>query len=1003
MKTFFHTVLIVLGVFNVMGDWSKDNEWSPCSRSCGGGITRQQRICLKGKCEGEATLFKTCNIQDCPDKNADFRAEQCASYNSITFRNETYEWVPYSGPLDNPCSLSCMPKNAFFYKSFKEKVVDGTRCSTYSHDMCVEGECKKAGCDLILGSELKEDKCRVCNGKGQNCRTVKNEYIKQLKGIGGYHDILELPKGATNILITEKEISLKNFLAMRTNDSYIFNGNRRIKGSSYKYKAAGSLVDYRKKGRKESIFVLGPTSESLYLAVLQLTKDVAITYEYSVHKSQTKIDSMITYSWKVGKYGPCDKSCNGGTKKRDVQCLQDRDKSPVDDVKCEPAIKPDSKTVCNTQHCPPRWFIGSWSPCSRSCEEGTQVRRVHCEMDTKSGIKMVNENLCSGTKVITQRKCVELPECPNWKLGNWSKCSKTCGGGIRSRSVYCMEINDNLISDDRCPEHSRPRDQERCNEIPCEVRWVTGDWGKCEPSCEKGIRTRPVYCASVSQPGRRYPDYICNPNDKPDDMKQCNSSVTCPPMWYASMWSKCTAKCGKGIQMRNVFCGVKKSTNTLNILPNGNCTLLPLLKKTQYCIIRPCYTQWIALSWQQCSSTCGSGKRLREVKCYADNEEDKTRKSCDPKLKPPTEDICNLIDCPNEPRETRQKSTVTRPILTVTTPRATRGTTTQVTTQAPLLTTRPNVVTIVSRKEDLSDIKNTLATTKATKIKAITEVTTKATRATTQTTVTQTSKPTTKRLSTFLFPQINDENNVAGMSKLAKIVIGPESSETVAGRDITMPCVATGNPKPEIFWLKGNLDVSVFGQRFKVFPNGTLKISQVQEVDEDLYTCVANNIISRRSQAAYLSVSTPPQVTISKGYTVKQGGKATINCTARGRPRPTLQWYKNGVPLPLQISSKIRVTSTKIYIRKTTIEDHGNYYCKATNKNGERVAHMMLDVMPDEKTRMHDLLNGNCEDSTLESCAMIGKIDGYCDRPYYQKLCCLTCRARNKLQRLKGM
>lgn len=141
--------------------------------------------------------------------------------------------------------------------------------------------------------------------------------------------------------------------------------------------------------------------------------------------------------------------------------------------------------------------------------------------------------------------------------------------------------------------------------------------------------------------------------------------------------------------MRNVFCGVKKSTNTLNILPNGNCTLLPLLKKTQYCILRPCYTQWITLSWQQvhwdrctpaflklqhviaakqkailpykntsafftsiffklqCSSTCGSGKRLREVKCYADNEEDKTRKSCDPKLKPPTEDICNLIDCPN--------------------------------------------------------------------------------------------------------------------------------------------------------------------------------------------------------------------------------------------------------------------------------------------------------------------------------------------------------------------
>ena len=74
------------------------------------------------------------------------------------------------------------------------------------------------------------------------------------------------------------------------------------------------------------------------------------------------------------------------------------------------------------------------------------------------------------------------------------------------------------------------------------------------------------------------------------------------------------------------------------------------------------------------------------------------------------------------------------------------------------------------------------------------------------------------------------------------------------GSDIRMPCVATGNPKPDIFWLKGNLDVSVFGRRFQVLPDGTLIILQVQEVDEDQYTCVANNAISRRSQPGYLRV-----------------------------------------------------------------------------------------------------------------------------------------------------
>lgn len=80
-------------------------------------------------------------------------------------------------------------------------------------------------------------------------------------------------------------------------------------------------------------------------------------------------------------------------------------------------------------------------------------------------------------------------------------------------------------------------------------------------------------------------------------------------------------------------------------------------------------------------------------------------------------------------------------------------------------------------------------------------------------------------------------------------------TEAVVGSNIILPCEAKGNPKPDIFWLKGNLDVSVFGQRFQVLPNGYLKIIAVQEVDEDVYTCVANNVISRRSQPAYLLVT----------------------------------------------------------------------------------------------------------------------------------------------------
>lgn len=85
---------------------------------------------------------------------------------------------------------------------------------------------------------------------------------------------------------------------------------------------------------------------------------------------------------------------------------------------------------------------------------------------------------------------------------------------------------------------------------------------------------------------------------------------------------------------------------------------------------------------------------------------------------------------------------------------------------------------------------------------------------------------------------------------------------------------------------------------------------------------------------------------MSLGYTVKQNEEARIVCRVSGRPRPTIQWYKDGQPLPLQRNARISVTPREIYIKSTKLKDHGNYDCKATNTYGERTAHMILDVMP---------------------------------------------------------
>lgn len=55
---------------------------------------------------------------------------------------------------------------------FLPQVIDGTLCGPETLSICVRGQCVKAGCDHVVDSPRKLDKCGVCGGKGNSCRKV---------------------------------------------------------------------------------------------------------------------------------------------------------------------------------------------------------------------------------------------------------------------------------------------------------------------------------------------------------------------------------------------------------------------------------------------------------------------------------------------------------------------------------------------------------------------------------------------------------------------------------------------------------------------------------------------------------------------------------------------------------------------------------------------------------------------------------------------------------------
>uniref|UniRef100_A0A8B9T2H0 Uncharacterized protein n=1 Tax=Anas platyrhynchos TaxID=8839 RepID=A0A8B9T2H0_ANAPL len=58
--------------------------------------------------------------------------------------------------------------------------------------VCVRGRCVPTGCDRVIGSKKKFDKCMVCGGDGSTCTKVSGVFTNF-----GYNDVVTIPAGAT--------------------------------------------------------------------------------------------------------------------------------------------------------------------------------------------------------------------------------------------------------------------------------------------------------------------------------------------------------------------------------------------------------------------------------------------------------------------------------------------------------------------------------------------------------------------------------------------------------------------------------------------------------------------------------------------------------------------------------------------------------------------------------------------------------------------------------------
>ncbi|XP_015221568.1 A disintegrin and metalloproteinase with thrombospondin motifs 19 [Lepisosteus oculatus] len=196
-----------------------------------------------------------------------------------------------------------------------------------------------------------------------------------------------------------------------------------------------------------------------------------------------------------------------------------------------------------------------------------------------------------------------------WTHSGWEDCHVVCGGGERKTIVSCTKIMNkttSVVDNRKCRHLTKPEPQVRkCNEQPCQARWMMTEWTTCSRTCGKGTQSRQVACTQQLHNGAlvRAKDRDCV-GPKPATTQRCEGQ-DCMTVWEAGEWSECSVKCGKGARHRSVKC-----TN-----PRRKCDLSTRPREVEDCEdYSKCYL-WRAGDWSKCSVTCGKGMQSRVIQC----------------------------------------------------------------------------------------------------------------------------------------------------------------------------------------------------------------------------------------------------------------------------------------------------------------------------------------------------------------------------------------------------
>ena len=210
------------------------------------------------------------------------------------------------------------------------------------------------------------------------------------------------------------------------------------------------------------------------------------------------------------------------------------------------------------------------------------------------------------------------------------------------------------------------------------------------------------------------------------------------------------------------------------------------------------------------------------------------------------------------------------------------------------------------------------------------------------------------------------------VSSKPQFMQGLEDRESLAGESISMDVVISGNPAPDVKWLRDGKEIAE-GNNITIEKESDLvyilTIEKVSSETIGLYEChISNRVGAAKSSGQLLLLSKPTFEKDLEDASGVMGENGCIEVIVNGFPRPSISWFKDGEKIPTTVLTENPDNHFRLKFEPIEPEDAAEYYCEAKNRvGGLQSKRMKYTVQKPKESERKPTFSQGLTDTTVDA------------------------------------